>query len=146
MVLKEVAALFRCLGYSASEAGAAGIAVGFTVNSEAITEYKAITGKDVKYGVFAVSQEKLGDAEIFGKDGATSGVLSADITVHGFSMFELKVAGFTDEQKGMTLAMGAYVKTTQGETVEYSYMQDDSKGVKVGNYYFVSYNNIAGNK
>jgi len=136
--------LFVCLGYSAAENGNVGFAVGFTVNSEAITEYQTVTGKTLKYGVFAVSQEKLGDAEIFGENGATSGVLSADVTVHGFSMFELKIVGFTYEQKDKTLAMGAYVKVTDGEKTTYSYMQDDKKGTKVGNYYFVSYNEVIG--
>ncbi len=136
--------LFVCLGYSAAENGNVGIAVGFKVNSEAITEYKTVTGKTLKYGVFAVSQEKLGDAEIFGENGATSGVLSADVTVHGFNMFELKIVGFTNEQKNKTLAMGAYVKVTDGEKTTYSYIQDDSKGELNGKYYFASYNDIVG--
>ena len=143
-VSENVGPLFVCLGYSAAENGACGIVIGFTVDSDAIKDYQAITGKTVKYGVFAVSQEKLGDAEIFGENGAASDVLSADVTVHGFNMFELKVAGFTDDQKGMKLAMGAYVKVTDGEKTTYSYMQDDKKGTKVGNYYFVSYNEVIG--
>ena len=40
------------------------------------------------------------------------------------------------------LAMGAYVKATDGESAEYSYIQDDTKGEKLGNYYFVSYDSI----
>ncbi len=52
-------ALFTCLGYSAPENGTGGIAVGFTVNNGAITEYQTVTGKAVKYGVFAVLQDRL---------------------------------------------------------------------------------------
>ncbi len=136
--------LFTCLGYSAPENGTGGIALGFMVDKAAIDNYEKISGKTIKYGIFAVSQEKLGDAEIFGKGGATSGVLSADVSAHGFSMFELKVIGFTEEQKGMKLAMGAYVGIKEGNETTYSYMQDDSEGDLIGNYYFVSYNEVAG--
>ncbi len=141
--VKDIETLFTCLGYSAPEFGAGGIAVGFTVNSEAIAEYQTVTGKAVKYGVFAVLQDRLDGNEIFGEDGAASdGVITADITNYEFAAFELKIVGFTDEQKDIKLAMGAYVAVTDGETTEYSYMQDDTKGEKAGNYYFVSYNNI----
>ncbi len=144
-VTNESKALFICLGYSAPEFGEGGIAVGFTVNNEAITEYQTVTGKAVKYGVFAVLQNKLGGNEIFGEDGATSeGVISADITNYEFAAFELKIVGFTDEQKGTKFAMGAYVCVAGKEATEYSYMQDDAEGEKVGNYYFVSYNDVIG--
>ncbi len=56
----------------------------------------------------------------------------------------MKITGFTDEQKDTRLAMGAYVCVADGEATEYSYMQDDTKGEKVGNYYFVSYNDVVG--
>ncbi len=136
-------ALFTCLGYSAPEFGAKGIAVGFTVNNGAITEYQTVTGKAVRYGVFAVLQDRLDGNEIFGEDGvASDGVISADITNHEFAAFELKIVGFTDEQKDTRLAMGAYVCVTGGEAIEYSYMQDDTKGETVNGYTFVSYNDV----
>ncbi len=142
-LITKAPALFTCVGYSAPEFGASGIAVGFTVNNGAVTEYQTVTGKAVRYGVFAVLQDRLGDNEIFGEDGAASaGVINADITNYDFEAFELKIVGFTDEQKDIKLAMGAYVAVTDGETTEYSYMQDDTKGKPVGEYYFVSYNDV----
>ena len=144
-VTEETPALFTCLGYSAPEDGRGGIAIGFTVNNEAIKEYTEATGKTLKYGVFAVLQSKLGDNDVFSEDGTVAeGVIDVEITKYEFAAFEIKIVGFTDEQKDTKLAMGAYVAVTDGETTKYSYMQDDSKGVKVGNYYFVSYNNIVG--
>ena len=141
----EAPALFTCLGYSAPENGTGGIAIGFTVNNEAIAEYEEITGKTLKYGVFAVLQNRLGDKDVFAEDGtAAEGVISAEITNYQFVAFELKIVGFTDEQKDTKLAMGAYVAVTDGETTEYSYMQDDSKGTFNGKYYFASYNDIIG--
>lgn len=139
---ETVPALFTCLGYSAPENGDGGIAMGFLVNEKAIVEYEKATGKTLKYGVFAVSQGKLGDNAIFGENGAANGVISVDVTTHGFDMFEIKIVGFTDEQKSMAFAMGAYVAATDKNGTEYSYMQDDSKGASNGKYYFASYNDI----
>ena len=117
-------ALFTCLGYSAPEDGKGGIAIGYTVNNEAIKEYKEATGKTLKYGVFAVLQRNLKDKDVFAEDGtAAEGVISAEITNYEFAAFELKIVGFTDEQKDTKLAMGAYTVVSDGETTEYSYMQ-----------------------
>ena len=143
-IIKTIAPLFTCLGYSAPENGDGGITMGFSVNKKAVVEYEETMGKTLTYGVFAVSQEKLGDNAIFGENGATAGVLSADVTKHGFNMFEIKVVGFTDAQKDNSLAMGAYVAESDGEATTYSYMQDDEKGEKIGDYFFVSYNIVVG--
>ena len=143
-VTEETPALFTCLGYSAPEDGRGGIAIGFTVNNEAIAEYEKAAGKTLKYGVFAVLQSRLGNNDVFADDGTVAeGAINADITSYEFALFELKIVGFTDEQKDTKLAMGAYVAVTDGETTEYSYMQgaEPNEGE---NYYFVSYNDIAG--
>ena len=140
-ILKEVAPLFTCLGYSAYENGTGGIAIGFIVDNIAIAEYEELTGKTLKYGVFAVSQKKLGNAEIFGENGATSGVVVADVTSHGFSVFELKVVGFNEESIDTKLAIGAYVATTDGEATKYSYIQSGTPDENE-KYCFVSYNDI----
>lgn len=137
-------ALFTCCGYSAAENGTGGVAAGFKVNAEAIATYTSLTEKAIKYGVFAVSQSKLGENDIFDSQGnAASGVISAEIQKTDFSAFDIKVVGFaTDLQKSTSFALGAYVAVTDGKTTEYSYMQNDSEGDKTGNYYFVSYNDF----
>ena len=139
---EKLDALFSCQGYSSQENGNGGIAIGFTVNSVAVAKYNEITGKTVKYGVFAVSQNKLGSGDIFGKNGAAAGVISAEITAYNFTAFELKIIGFTAENMNTKLALGAYVAVSDGNTTEYSYMQDDTKGELTGKYYFASYNEI----
>ena len=139
---KTIAPIFACLGYSAPENGKGGIAVGYTVNSEAVAKYTRITGKTLEYGVFAVSKDRLGNSDMFGTDGAPAeGVISYDVTARGFSMFELKITGFTDEYKNVKLALGAYVASIDGDTMEYSYLQPGTpnEGEK---YCFVSYNDI----
>ena len=141
---RRLSALFTCLGYSAPENGNGGIVMGFTVNNVAIAEYVEITGKTLKYGVFVVSQDKLGDKDVFGEDGTTAeGVINAEIKNHEFALFELKIVGFTDTHKDVKLAMGAYVAVTEGEATEYSYMQVGTPNANE-KYSFVSYNDIVG--
>ncbi|MBO4982646.1 MAG: leucine-rich repeat protein [Clostridia bacterium] len=142
-VTEDAPSLFVCKGYSASKTGVDGIALGFEVNNKAINEYETITGKTLNYGVFAVAQAKLGGSDIFNENGnAIKGAITADLTNYEFSTFEVKVVGFADDQKGLDLAMGAYVKVTKNGETEYSYMQATENGDKIGNYYFVCYNDI----
>ena len=141
---EEAPSLFICLGYSAPQYNDGGIVLGFTVNNEAVNEYKKITGKSLKYGVFAASQEKLKDGDIFENGIANENVICAEIKTTEFSAFEIKVIGITDDKKDVLLALGAYVELSDGVTTEYSYMQVADKGEKTGNYYFVSYNDIVG--
>ena len=105
--------------------------------------YEYVTGKTMSYGVFAVSQQRLGNNSIFGENGEVAqGVLSYDVTVHSFDAFELKITGFnTEEQMAAKLAFGAYVVASDGEESIYSYIQTEAplEGEK---YYFVSYNEI----
>ena len=136
-------ALFVCLGYSAPENGRGGITIGFRVNNEGIKDYEEITGKTLKYGVFAASLDKLKDGDIFENGVANENAICAEIKATEFTAFDLKITGFTEEQKGTKLALGAYVAVSNGENTEYSYMQDDTKGEKIGNYFFVSLNDIS---
>ena len=140
---EEVPALFTCLGYSTPTDGREGLAIGFSVNNEALNEYKATTDKTFNYGVFAILKDRLGDNDVFAQDGtAIEGSINADITSYEFVAFELRIEGFIDEYKDVKLAMGAYVAETDGETTKYSYLQ---AGTPAENekYCFVSYNDIA---
>ncbi|MBQ8145374.1 MAG: hypothetical protein IJ039_01190, partial [Clostridia bacterium] len=138
----EASPLFECQGYSASNTGN-GISLGFKVNQEALNLYNLSTGNTVKYGVFAVSQKKLGEDSIFDKQGnANSNAICANIAKTDFTAFDIKVIGFeNDTQKDTKFALGAYVAVTNGESTEYSYMQayeptDSEK------YSFMSFNEI----
>ena len=136
---EEAPALFVCLGYSAPMSDEMGIAIGFTINNEAVEEYRA-TGKSITFGVYAVAQQRLGENDIFDENGnATAGVINADLTSYSVDAFEIKIVGFNDTQKDIKLSLGAYV-TEDGKT--YSYMQSDKAGELVGNYYAVTYNSI----
>lgn len=138
---EDTPALFNCLGYSAPEDGRGVLAIGYTINNEAIKEYKAITGKAIKYGVFAVLKDNLGDGDVFDESGkAIANAVTAEISGDNLVSFEFKITGFKDGNKDLKLAMGAYVALT---ATEYSYMQfgTPNEGEK---YAFVSYYDVAG--
>lgn len=139
---KEAGALFTCIGYSSPEDGRGGIVIGYTVNENAINEYEANTGKVIEYGVFAVLKDNLGSNDIFNDDGTNpNGVVTVGIKKNEYASFEFKILGFNDDQKDIELAIGAYVKATNEEKTEYSYMQSGTpnEGEK---YSFISYNEI----
>lgn len=141
-IIKIIPALFNCLGYSVFEGSRNGITVGFLVDNEAISEYTALTGKEIEFGVFAASKDKLGNGDVFSDDGSvTSGVITAKIYSRVYSAFEIKIVGFKDAQKGSLVTMGAYVIATKDGKSEYCYIQPDlpSQGEK---YAFVSYKNL----
>ena len=138
---KDAPALFTRLGYSTQENGGNSIVIGFTSNSAAISQYEEISGKTVAYGVFAASQNKLGNSLVFGENGeATSGVITADLTNSSFAMFDLKLTGFNADNMDDKLAIGAYVAVNDKEATHYSYIQENTPNA--GNYYFASYNEM----
>lgn len=134
--------LFTCIGYSIPENGRKQITIGYMVNNEAIADYTQTTGKAVKYGVFAVVKDNLKSDEIFAEDGKVAeNVVNAELEGK-FVGFEFKITGFKDDQTNIKLAMGAYTVTSDKDTTEYSYLQYSLVGDKIGNYYFVSYNDV----
>ena len=138
---KSVAPLFTCLGYSAAEYGDM-MSVNYRVNEKAISEYEEATGEKISYGVFAVTKKNIGKNDIFDAEGnALPGVIAADITGAGFNLFTLKITGFTEAQKELPFAMGAFVGTEKDGATEYSYLQiaAPAEGEK---YYFASYNDV----
>lgn len=135
-------ALFTCQGYSTPIDGGGEIAIGFTINSEAIKTYEKISGNTLKYGVFAVLKDKLGNGDIFDANGnAISNAVVAEISNDNYVAVEFKITGFTDDYKDLKLAMGAYVAVNDGENTEYSYLQ---AGVPNENekYCFISYGEL----
>ncbi len=144
---KDIPALFTCLGYSAPEGDRDGIVISYMVNTDALNEYtKYLTkiGKTMKYGVFAVAKEKIGNNYIFGENGAVADyAVVAEISDYDFVAFDLKIVGFNDENKSAPLALGAYAMTIdKNGNAEYSYMQY-GKPNENEKYCFISYNDLA---
>ena len=140
-VTEKAVALFICKGFSASNTGN-GISLGFGVNNTAIADYTEVTGKTIRYGVFAGSQAFLGTTDLFDEN-LSDRVIKTYIARTDFAGFDIKVVGFTDGENGnknSLFAMGAYVEVTDGEETTYSYIQAGTplEGEK---YYFTTFNN-----
>lgn len=141
-VAGKLSPLFKNLGYSVDEEGNGGMTISFRANSEAILEYEAITGSTVNYGVFATTKASVGNNDAFDENGAPrTGVFAADVTKSGFNIFSLKMFNFTDEQKKIEIAMGAFVGTTKSSVTEYAYMQI-AKPTDGEKYFFASFNDV----
>jgi hypothetical protein len=138
----ESDAMFTFVGFSIPENGDAGFVVKYTVNNEAIALYKELSGRDVAFGLYAATEDKLEGGDIFDEEGMPNeGALKAEVG-SGFMILELKVAGFTtEEQKAEKLALGVYVETTFEETKEYSFLNQKTP-LEGDKYFFVSYNDV----
>lgn len=142
----ELAPIIICYGYSTPEYDVGGISVRYSVNNDAVDEYEAITGEDITYGVFAATKKNLGENDVISSDGKVAqGAIVAEISNKNFDIVELKIVGFTEEQKDAKLAMGAFIGVNDGESTEYSYIQagERAEGEK---YSFVSYNDVMSGK
>ncbi|MBE6664023.1 MAG: leucine-rich repeat domain-containing protein [Ruminococcaceae bacterium] len=138
----KVDALFICKGYSAPENGAGGIAIDYVVNIEAIEEYERVTNVTISYGIYASTQNNLGDGYIFDENGTVAdGALTAALNKQ-YTKIQIKLVGFnTDELKATKFAIGAYVKAIDSESQKISYLQ--SGEIADGDKYaFVSFNDI----
>ena len=136
--------MFTCLGYSTYVNGTGALTIGFLVNSEAIQNYKDVTGNSFGYGVFVVLAENLGNGDVFDENGnAAQGVINADLTHNELLVIELKVIGFSISQMDTKLVMGAYTYTNNGDNTEYSYIQAGNK-LDSEKYFSASFNEIAG--
>ena len=138
---KEAEALITCNGYSVEnkETGN-GIVIGYRLNQAAMDKYYELTGKTVKYGIYAAAKTALGDNDIIGADGTpANGSVMAEINT-GYVALQLKMGGFDDLDAQFT--MGAYLVFGEGEGKEYAYIEGGTplEGEK---YYFVSYNSVA---
>ena len=140
---EEAPAIFTCLGYSTYVNGTGALTIGFLVNSEAIQNYKDVTGNSFGYGVFVALADSLGNENVFDENGnVAQGVINADLTHNELLAIELKLLGFSTNKMDVKLVIGAYVYTNDGENTEYSYIQ--SGNIQDGEKYFsASFNEIA---
>ena len=130
---------------SATQYGSAGILFGVAVNNEAIAQYKALTGNDITFGLFAGTELNLGTNDAVNQNGEKqNNAISVDYTNRMFNIIEIKITGFsTDEQKALKIAMGAYVIEKDDEGVTVSYIQG-AKADEGQKYNFVTFNSIMG--
>ena len=99
-------------------------------------------GTVIKFGVFAVLKDRIGNQDIFAEDGSPlSETISAELTNHSIVAFELRLLGFDGELRDIELAMGAYVYESKKNAYSYLQFKSPDAGCK---YHFSSYNEIIG--
>ena len=142
-VEEEAKPLFFCNGYSVPENNRIAVSVSYTIDKNAIIEYKTVNA-DFEYGVFAVLESKIGTNDIIKQDGTlTTSSVCANLTGEPLTAVTLKIVGFTTESdKALSLAMGIYVKKAEEGQSKYTYIQVASpeEGQK---YSFISYNEVS---
>ncbi len=141
-VLKEIAPLFTCLGYSTAEFANGGISIGFYADETAINNYETLTGNKVSYGVFAGTKSALGTNDVIGENGnAVAGAITAGFDGSEYSYMFIKMFGFNEDNKDTLFAIGAYVEVANEQGKTYSYLQAKApaEGAK---YSFIKYNDF----
>ena len=143
VLTENVLPMFTSNGYSAPENGDGGLSINFRVENDAIKEYMDATGADITYGLFAVTKKAIGNSDIVSSEGnIAAGAVMAPIPFDSFVSLTIKLAGFdTDELKKSEFAIGVYLAIDNGESKEYTYLQND-KPLEGAKYSFVSYNSV----
>jgi hypothetical protein len=74
---------------------------------------------------------------------ANENAICAEIKKTEFTAFDIKVVGFVDDtQRNAPLALGAYIEIAKNGELQYSYIQDNTRGTFTGKYYVASFNQI----
>ena len=124
--------LYTCAGYSMPESGSNSIAVGFAIDSVAISEFEASTGKTVEIGVVFAGYGNLGGKQPLDENGKAIAleqgkVIKADLSGFEYKTYDFVLTDIIDEIKDVKLVIAAYVY--DGESVEY--LQENSCGATV---------------
>lgn len=132
--------LYTCAGYSMPESGSNSIAVGFAIDSVAISEFEASTGKSVEIGVVFAGYGNLGGKQPLDENGKAIAleqgkVIKADLSDFEYKTYDFVLTDIIDEIKDVKLVIAAYIY--DGKTVEY--LQENSCGATVSG---ISYNEV----
>ena len=129
--------LFATEGYSTPENGDGDIAILFTINYDAIDAFEKNASKSLKFGVFAILYDNIGENGILNNESA----ITVDIEDNAYVAFEMRISGFeTVEQKDAKLSIGGYVIDEKGN-VSYMQASEPNEGEKLS---YISYNDIYG--
>ena len=128
-------ALFKLDGFSTpTEYGKNGLAIGFEVNEEALSTYKA-TGKTLTFGAYVAGCENVKNDNVTDMYNYAKAI-KADVTVEDTSYFAMKVTGFENGGNDDTkLCLGAYV--VENGVVSYLQAGEAEDGC---NFLYTTYN------
>ena len=135
--------MFINSGYSFAEYMDGVITLGFKVNNASIAKYEEITGEKVRYGLYAATEQVLGNSDVIGENGEfLSGIIIAEMPEDKFSILGIKIHGFdTDAQKNAPFTIGVYVISDKEnvKTVSYVHAETPAEGKK---HAYVTYNSF----
>ena len=113
------------------------------MNNASIAKYEEITGETVRYGLYAATEQTLGNSDIIGENGEfLSGIITAEMPEDKFSILGIKIHGFdTDAQKNAAFTIGVYVISDKEnvKTVSYVHAEAPAEGKK---HAYVTYNSF----
>ena len=121
------------------------IYIGFTTNYKAIEQYEKISGNKVDFGVVAGAKSVLGVNAPLDDSGnaVNNNIIKASANSEfKFAYYELRLKGFTEENKDAELLLASYVHITDSDenTVSVDYLQ--ASQVVNNNFSYVSYNSF----
>ena len=135
--------MFINSGYSFAEYMDGAITLGFKVNNASIAKYEEITGETVRYGLYAATEQILGNSDVIDENGEfLSGIITAEMPEDKFSILGIKIHGFdTDTQKNAPFTIGVYVISDKNDvkTVSYVHAETPAEGKK---HAYVTYNSF----
>lgn len=110
-------AIFTFNGYSIPMHAELAMAVGYSINQEALEDYEEITGKALEYGVVGALTERLEGKAPLAQ--TTAPVVKASLNGYDIKAFDFIIRGFNEDQCDLAVTMCAYVY--DGE--KYVYLQ-----------------------
>ena len=144
----SVDALFVTLGYSVPTfIDETCITVGYAINKDAIASYESLMGSSISFGCVVAVKDLLGQnnspLDVNGDPVtlAQGQVIKADVTDACFDQMSLKVI-LPEAHTSTDLLMSAYVIEANEDSVEVSYIQDNSSLVSDNCFEYVSYDNF----
>ena len=121
---EDAPALFTCLGYSTNDDNS-GIATGFSINQDALSEYERTSGKKLTFGIVVFNPKYLNFDTVFTADGkinATKGALQVE--------FDLEYAHCMLCVSGMSLDNAAHT-ALELAFAGYAYEGEDKANIQV---------------
>ena len=109
---EKLTPIFECLGYSTNDDNS-GIATGFNINHDALSEYEEISGKKITFGIVVFNPKYLGTDTIFNADGkinASKGALQVELDL-AYAHCKLCVSGMSldnEEHTALELVFAGY--------------------------------------
>ena len=136
VVTEEAPALFKLDGFSTPTAnGKKGLALGFEVNEEALSAYRA-TGKTISFGAYVAGYDNVKNDNVTDMYNYAKAI-KADVTEEKLTYFSMKITGFENGGNDDTkLCLGAYVVEENGDV---SYLQAGD-AIDGCNFLYTTYN------